>query len=89
MSSKTVLTQTLCDPKLLNLLEITMASTSTRAKPNAFNNLHQVRRKTLLAGAQGLDAAEYLSSLTKGNLKEVFGMTPAESLATLNLLRST
>lgn len=60
-----------------------MASVMTRAKPNCFNALHQLRRRLKL----GESVTQIIGSYEAGKApKNIFGMTPAESAAVVNLV---
>ena len=63
--------------------DVTMTYVTTRAKPNCFNNLHQVERKVLLTGQRSIMAQ--INRMTCSSLMSEFGLTQAEGMATLNL----
>ena len=61
-----------------------MASVVTRSKPNAFNALHQLRRRAI----QGQSLQDILGGYanTKNARQSILGMSPAESAAVVNLV---
>ena len=61
-----------------------MRTLQTRYRPNCFNNLHLVRKKMELSPE--LDPEKWFESLGKGALKSIFGLTAAETNATVNLI---
>ena len=57
--------------------DVTIQSTMTRSKPNAFNHLHQLKRKLKLCSREGMNLDSYHKEFA-----DRFGLTPAESAAT-------
>ena len=62
-----------------------MVAALTITKPNAFVHLHQIIRKQILCPE--LDAQLQLSNSTGEGLATNFGLSPAEAMATTNLLK--
>ena len=60
-----------------------MRSVGTRGRPNAFHNLHLIRKKIALT--PDINPAEWVENLGKGALKTLFSLTQAEVEATINL----
>lgn len=63
--------------------EITLGSTATRSKPNAFNHLHQLRRRQLLG--QSIEAVLQQWKNPK-TLRDIYGLGPLEAAAVVNLV---
>lgn len=60
-----------------------MGNVMTRAKPNAFNALHQLKRRLKL----GESVTQVVGSYESGKApRAIFGMTPAETAAVVNLI---
>ena len=67
---------------MIFMSDATLASTSTRARPNAFNFLHQLERKVMLGGIM-FEAVHQLT--TPKICKKVYGLGDQEAGAVVNL----
>ena len=64
---------------------ITMSSTSTRRAPNCFNNVHQLRKMDVLAGAGATDTTDWNRRM---GIMRAFNIGPQEATAAMNLSRN-
>jgi hypothetical protein len=62
-----------------------MKTSEIRYKPNAFNNIHVIKKKVLSNPAVNWE--EWVGETSAGSLREVFGLTRSESQATVNMYK--
>ena len=62
-----------------------MKTSEIRYKPNAFNNIHVIKKKVLNNPAVNWE--EWVGETSAGSLREVFGLTRSESQATINMYK--